>query len=336
MIEPGRTNLIPKTLLGLCIALFIMRASAVFYGTYFQKAPAKAITWQQPKPIDRSRRDLLSKPTLYFFYEDYSPLQKVTAEVFESMLFQNREVARLVKDEFIPVKVAINTSNSEPAKSLTNTLGVYQYPSIYITLPNGKSIHQVSWQSDRMFHAFLNDALIARAPKAAGAALENLDWALACEAYELAFKEHAYSPYSGICDEIYWSIALRHQNNEAKAKQVLEREWKERRIPEFIRGKEDWPKPCIDYLLGKITAEELEKKATLDPHSYKKALSQYVIGENLLLQGKRDEAIKALKLSAEASKAYYMHDSKYARAQLRQLGEKVEDEKEESDLRSIY
>jgi hypothetical protein len=31
-----------------------------------------------------------------------------------------------------------------------------------------------------------------------------------------------------------------------------------------------------------------------------------------------------------------MHDSKYARAQLRQLGEKVEDEKDESDLRSIY
>ena len=41
MIEPGRTNIIPRTLLILCIALFVLRAGAVFYGTYFHKGPDK-------------------------------------------------------------------------------------------------------------------------------------------------------------------------------------------------------------------------------------------------------------------------------------------------------
>lgn len=113
MIETGRTNAIPRTLIILCIGLFVMRAVAVFYGTYSQQAPVNLIAWQQPKPIDKSRRDLLSKPYLYFFFENSDQLHSIIGQVFESMLFQNREVARLIKTEFNPVKVAINEDKPE-------------------------------------------------------------------------------------------------------------------------------------------------------------------------------------------------------------------------------
>lgn len=331
MIEPGRTNIIPRTLLILCIALFVLRAGAVFYGTYFHKGPDKLITWRQPKPLDRSRRDLLSKPTLYFFFEDDNPLQRVTAEVFESMLFHNREVAQLVNDEFVPIKVPVTSNNAEPAKSLSTALGVFSYPSIYVTLSNGKKVHRTSWQSDRMFQAFLKDALISSLSKAGKEAMEHADWTLASEAYEKTSNVKVHSPFFNKFDAINWAVALEHLNQTAKAKEVLEKESKTRRLPEFIAGKDGWPQPCIDYMLGKISAEKLNTKDPVDKHDYKAPMIHWVIGEKLLLEGNKEDAIKELRLSSAASKSSFVPAAKYARAQLRQLGEKVEEEKEEED-----
>ncbi|HNB22100.1 MAG TPA: hypothetical protein PKZ32_06780 [Candidatus Melainabacteria bacterium] len=328
MIEPGRTNIVPRTLIALCLVLFCMRAFAIFYGTYSHKSTEKLITWQKPAPIDNSRRDLLSKPTLYFFYENDNQIQKVTAQVFESMLFHNREVGHLVTSEFVPVKVPVTSNNVEPAKSLSTKLSVYSYPSILITLPNGKRVHRTSWQSDRMFQAFLKDAMANASSKAALEAMQRADWPLACEAYSKAFSFRPHTAFFSKFDSINWAIALRHQHEEAKAKEVLEAAAKKRGLPDFITGKTAWPQPCVDYLLGKISAEELAKKDPEDKHDYKVPLVRWVIGEKLLLDGKREAAISELKQSA-ATKEPYVPAAKYARAQLRQLGEKVADESEE-------
>ncbi len=325
MIEPGRTNAIPKTLIILCIGLFVMRAAAVFYGTFFQKAPVNLIAWQQPKPIDRSRRDLLSKPYLYFFFENNNQMNSITAQVFESMLFQNREVARLIKNDFNPVKVAVNGVKADGiSKYLSDSFTLYRYPLVYIALPNGKPVHNTSWQSDRMFHAFLSDALMSAITKVTVEAMKSADWALACKAYERANREHHISTWADFNEAIYWSIALRHQKDESRAKEVLEAERNKHRFP-FTTAKHDWPAPCTDYLLGKISRDELMKTALAegDTRGYKALLVHYVCGADLLLRGQRDEAIKELKLAAAKPSSTSLYPAIFARAELQAIGEHV-------------
>ncbi len=334
MIEPGRTNAVPRTLIALCIGLFFLRASAVFYGTYYQKTPVNLISWQQPKPIDRSRQDLLSKPTLYFFYDTSDQFHTITAQVFESMLFHNREVARQINSEFIPVKVSLNEEETDAlANSLSKSFSVYSFPSVYIALPNGKQVSHTTWNSDRMFQAFLNDSLITAVSKAAAEAMRTADWSLAIKAYERASKENFHGSIPNPSDAINWSIALRHQKNEARAKEVLEAELRKNKLPKIIASKDDWPVPCIDYLLGKISRDELMKKATgeSDKYGYKGSTLHYVLGENLLLDGRQEDAIKELRIAAEDTRSPYLYSAKYARAQLRALGEKVPEEKEDED-----
>lgn len=324
MIESGRTNAVPKTLIILCIGLFVMRAAAVFYGTFFQQPPAKLIAWQVAKPIDKSRRDLLSKPYLFFFYEDTNQLQQITAQVFENMLFQNREIAHLIKSKFNPVKVAINENKDDGvAKSLNQTLSVYRYPSVYIALPNGTIVQNTSWQSDRMFQAFLGEALMSAGADAATESMKLADWGLACEAYERAYHVKNISNFSNLTDAIYWSIALRHEKNDTRAKAVLEAERNRHRMPMFLAGKNDWPAPCADYLLGKISRDELLKMATAegDKYGYKTNLVHYVCGADLLLRGKKEEAIKELKIAAIRRSTIYLHSAIFAGAELQALGE---------------
>ncbi len=335
MIESGRTNVVPKTLIVLCIGLFLMRAAAVFYGTFFQQPPAKLIAWQEPKPIDKSRRDLLSKPFLYFFYENSDQMQRITAQVFENMLFQNREIAHLIKSEFIPVKVAINDSKNEGvAKSLNQSLSVYHYPAVCIALPNGTEIQSTSWQSDRMFHAFLSEAMTAAISQAANDSMKSGDWETACQAHERASRRQGFSTFTTLSNAISWSIALRHQNNETRAKEVLEAERKRPRVPIAIAGKNDWPTPCADYLLGKISRDELMKKATEegDKYGYKTNLAAYVCGSDLLLRGKKEEAIKDLKAAAAKRSVSYLYPAIFASAELKAIGEPLpEADKKDTD-----
>lgn len=315
-----------------------MRAAAVFYGTFFQQAPIKLIVWQEPKPIDKSRRDLLSKPYLYFFFQNTDQLQSITAQVFESMLFQNREVARLIKTEFNPVKVAINDNKVDGvAKSLRDSFSIYAYPAVYIALPNGKQVHNTSWQSDRMFHAFLRDALMSAITKATVEAMKSGDWALASQAYERANREQHISTWADFNEAIYWSIALRHQKNESRAKEVLQAEQNKHRFP-FAPGKDDWPAPCTDYLLGKISRDDLMKKAIAegDTRGYKALLVHYVCGADLLLRGQRDEAIKELKLAAMTSNSTYLYPAIFARAELQAIGESVPKVDKDDDDRSNF
>ncbi len=340
MIEPGRTNVIPRTLLFLCIGLFIVRASAIFYGTFFQPPQTNLIVWQQPKLIDKTRKDLLSKPYLYFFYENKDQLHSITGQVFESMLFHNREVANLIKTEFIPVKIGISGDKTDLiSKSIGNSFSIYRYPCIYITLPNGKQVQNTGWQSDRMFHAFLSDALLNTVSHAASEAMKGGDWALASKAYEESIRHPHMRNFSNIGEAVYWSIALRHLNNETRAKEVLETARRKNKLQQLVAGKDEWPTPCADYLLGKISREELAKQAATsgDRWGYRKALVQYVCGADLLLRGKRDEAVKDLRIAATSSTASYLDTGDFARAELRAIGEKVpEIEKADHDFQASF
>ena len=324
MIEPGRTNSIPRTMLILCIGLFVMRTAAVLYGTFCQQAPVSLISWQQPKPLDKTRKDLLSKPYLYFFYEESDQLHSITNQVFENMLFHNREIARLIKSEFIPVKVAVAKDKEDGLpKSLSNSFAVYSYPAVYVALPNGKHVQNTSWQSDRMFHAFLSDALLSTITRAANDAMLSADWALACEAYERASHDQRNSNFSNLTEAIFWSIALRHQKNETKAKEVLEAEQRKQKLPSFLAGEGDWPAPCADYLQGKISRDDLVKSVTTqgDKYGYKAVMVHYVCGADLLLRGKKEEAIKDLKLAGAKRSLNYLSSASFACAELRALGD---------------
>ncbi len=334
MIESGRTNAVPKTMIALCIGLFVMRAAAVFYGTCVHQAQVGEIAWQKPKPIDTKSRDLLAKPMLYFFYDSSDQFHTIIAEIYESMLFHNREIANLIEREFTPVKVAMNGEKSDPvAKSLNDGLSVYAYPSIYIALANGQRVQNTTWQSDRMFHAFLADSLDTAKSKAAGAFMMAADWERAVKAYERRNTGAFHGAYSSQWDAICWSFALRHLKNESKAKEVLAAVQGKNQLPKFIAGNEDWPEPCVNYLLGKISKEELKKLASSegDRYGYKGVLVHYVCGEDLLLKGDKDEAIKELKQAVSDRDSSYNTAANYARGELRCLGVKVPNSKKDVD-----
>jgi hypothetical protein len=338
MIEPGRTNVVPLTMLLLCIGLFLSRTAAIFYGAFFQPALDNMISWNQPKPLDKSRRDLLSTPTLYFFCDTSDQVNQIWTQILDNMLFHNQEIATLIKEKMIPVKVVLHGENSDAlSKSLKDSLHVTSCPAICLALPNGKLVNSASWQSDRMFVAFLKDGLKRKSYTAALEAMRNNDWVGACRAYEIVQRESKDDIRFDLYDKVYWSIALRHIKDETKARAVLEDALKRTRKSFKLDKKDNWPEPCVDYLLGNLSYDELMKAAAANKKksNYHDETVHYICGVKYLLDGNDKLARKELRMVAENQGARYLYAAKFARAELRALGEKFPERDDDDDDLSI-
>jgi len=251
------------------------------------------------------------------------------------MLFHNREVAAIIKRSTIPVKVVLKGENSDAlSKSLKGSLRVTTTPAICLALPNGKKVDDTSWQSDRMFVAFLKDALKRQSRSAAFEAMRKNDWPLACKAYEIDHKDSANALRVDLYDTIYWSVALRHNNDDTTARKVLEEALARTKKSFKFDQKDNWPEPCVDYLLGNISYDELMKLSATNKtkHSYRDETAHYVCGIKYLLDGNKELAIKELRKIADDRGARYLYSAKFARAELRALGENYPEKDEDDDL----
>lgn len=337
MIDPGRTNVVPLTMIAFCIGLLILRTVVIYYGTFYQPAQENMIVWNQPKKMDRSRKDLLSKPTLYFFCDGSDQWNKAITQVAESMLFHNREVAALIEKSVVPVKVVLNGENNDVvSNSLKNALHVSNCPDICVALPNGKRIDRTSWQSDRMFLAFLRDALRMQPRRAAIEAMGRCDWGLACRGFELDHINKADAITVDLYDTMYWAIALRHHKDDGAARKVLEDALARNKtsFKGFVQD-DNWPEPCIKFLLGDLTYEELMKvakdKKKKSRYSYRPETAHYICGANYLLDGKIEPAKKELRIIAKSNTASHLYAAKLARAELRALGEDFPEKDDDYD-----
>ncbi len=336
-IERGRTNVVPPVLLTACVVLLFMRGVSIFYATFYHKAPEKIVAWQQPKALDKSRRDLLSRPSLYFFCDNSNQFNSIMTQLYDNMLFQNREIVSMINESVIPIRVVLNGEKSDAlSKSLKNSLRISNTPSVCLALPNGAYVEGTAWQSDRMFVAFLHDAMEHSVRTAGFEAMRNTDWDTACRAFQLDFENKPSDELVDYYGTIYWSIALRHNHNDARAREVLQDALKRNKKALYFDKDDRWPEPCVHFLLGEINWDELKKRAAeyKNKHKYQAETAQYVYAVNLFLEGKTEQAKKELREVAENKDTRYYYSGKFARAELRALGETYPKEEEDNDTES--
>lgn len=323
-IDPDRTNAVPRLMLVSCLLLVFVRAVVIWYGVYFPPPrPQDLLFWQQAKPIDPSRKDLLSTPILYYFCDKSDVFGNIQANVFERSLFNNRDVTELIHNNFIPVKVERLTSAPEPLfDELSQRLSHGMFPCMVVALPDGTSVTYTSWQTDRMLIAVLRDALIEVSRTAAQDAMQKGDFAMAAQSYakhDAQITDHywAMEDYR-LGNAVHWYIALKHEGKDEEAAKVLEDTlsiWSQR----YPRD-QFWPVYCLRYLFGQLSADDLLKVAEKEKEL---VTAHYLIGVQSKLKGNLGDAKKHLLLAVRKKTDDYREDYKYARMELRLMGEKI-------------
>jgi hypothetical protein len=310
-----------------CLLLVFVRAIVICFGVYFPPPrPQDQLVWLQAKPIDPSRKDLLSTPMLYYFCDKGDVFGMIQANVFEHSLFNNRDVTQLIHNNFIPVKVERLTNTPDPVfDELSQRLSHGVFPCMVVALPDGTSVTYTSWQTDRMLIAVLKDALVESSRTAAQDAMQKGDFAMAAQSYakhDSQISDHywAIEDYR-LGNAVHWYIALKHEGRDKEAAKVLEDTlsiWSQRYPRDQV-----WPVFCLRYLFGQLPAEDLLKQAEKDKET---VTANYLIGVQSKFKGNLGEAKKHLLLAVCKRENNYRDDYKYARTELRLMGEKIPEE----------
>lgn len=341
MTESNRTNSLPRTLLVACLVLFLMRVIAIYYAVYCPPpATRNTLTWQEPKPIDVNRQDLLSTPILYYFCDMSDQFTVIFTDLFEDSLFNNRELVDFIKAHFKTVKVEHRSKvEGQLSDEIIDKYSVTTYPHVVIALPNGKEVSGSGWSSDRLFLAFLKDGAQNCNLTAAREAMMKGIYAVASEAYarEDSDKALLYGQDGPLAHAIYWSFALRHEKKDDQARSVLKNALARcdsvkpalplqfrRQLWRWLGSKgRPWPIPCVRYLLGEISVDDLIKQAEKDHWQTSEVTNvHYVCGVNARFDGDLEAAKKHLRMAC-SKKSERSDDYNFARRELEEMGEQV-------------
>lgn len=319
MIDSERTNIVPLSLWGLCAFLILARAACITYDCYVVPPPVNLVTWQMPEPINADYTNLLEPPTLLYFADSTDVVDKIKCQLFESTILKNREVAKAMKNNFKCVKVELSGKQSKVNQALAKRMGVTSTPEILAALPNGQVIGTSQLQlTDRLFVSALDDALSRRYKAAGDVFMGRADFANARAAYKKYLTCHGMSSDSIAYAEIRYYIACKSLGLNSEAEQILAKHPK-------VQESDSEPMPCLDYLRGSITADQLWSTYGRD---YNPTTAKYVIGMKQLFDGNKPESVKSLLWVAQRATRGNA-DFKNARAQLRILGAEVPPEPEE-------
>jgi hypothetical protein len=314
-----------------CLLLLILRAVAIGYGVYFPPPRTQdLLVWQQAKPIDPNRTDLLSTPTLYYFCDQKDILGTVLTQLFENSLFNNRDLVNFIRNNFIPVKVERRTdAPQEPFDELFQKLSYEICPSLVVALPNGTRVHYTSWQSDRMLLAVLRDGLEECPLAAAQYGMKKGKFDLACQGFAKYYAKKMDLPWARFDDRlskaIHWYFALRHEKRDKEANELVNKMLKD--WHKNFRDDTSWPVPCLRYLIGQIPADDVVKLAGKGKSELTTA--HYAIGVQSELNGDVKNAKDHLHLAIFRRPESDRDDYNYARTELRLMGEtlpKTEDD----------
>lgn len=330
MIETQRTNIVPPKLLLLCLGLMIFRLFFIAYSTYFpSESPANTIVWQSAVPLDRNRKDLLTKPDLYYFCDRSDKMQEMISKVGEGFLFNNRQVVQFLKNNFRLTKIEHQNEDNEVVAKLRDQLSVYMYPTITITLVDGTRVNSCSWQTDRGFMVFMEDALRDRYAIAARRGLLTGNYHIACEALATLkqLPEHVNVQAAFLSSDdpaIYQYIALRHLKRDAEAQTVLQQA-----LIEQNKTYGEKRTVALQFLLGQITQSQYvaQIKDTSTPTRI-----HYLCAEKNLFDGNLKLAKTEFHLAVANKNDLFSDDYKYACTELKALGETIpSEEKEDKD-----
>lgn len=307
-IKNTRTNMVPVWLLLLCAVLVVARFTCIFYETTTAPPVVNLVQWEAFNPKEKPDGNLLQKPTLLLFVDERTVLDKLRWQLVQGTIFQNREVAALMKDKFRCVKVVLTGKGDRPALALAEKYHIFGYPEVVIALPNGESISNSAMQfTDRLFAVGLNDARTLGLKTAGDAAMARSDFTQAAKAYQKYLASQHGDETKMLHSMLRYYIACKKLGLDAQAKAVLA----------------SYPTPgdrgineCFEFLKGKMTQEELWNSfgKNGEPTTVK-----YVIAMHNIFEGNRPEAVRSLLWIAQRGDRY-SPDYKNAMAEIKVQG----------------
>jgi hypothetical protein len=323
MIDSSRTNALPLWLLVLCVLLFFVRTGLIIYGSFFVPPKPNVVQWAKPQPIDDNRRDLLSKPTLYYFSDMRSLSSRFVDNLAQQSMLNNREVIHSLESDFVPVRVERREDqDDEVISSLIEKMNVDSYPYVVVCLPDGTRVSSSSWQSDRMFKAYLQDVQHQCIEEAAYQAMEIGNFPVASEAFSRFLTVATDLDKKSSWPYLYSWVALQHQKKDREAQEIIDRG-----LQICEKANEDkWPVPCMKFLAGKINAAEVMKACNKDGDTGAVSAFHYFAAEKFLAEGLIDEAKKEFRDTLKKGSDSY-RQVLFARKELKLMGEDVDEKK---------
>jgi thiol:disulfide interchange protein len=132
----GSSRATPPLLLGIAVALLILRVAAVLYGSRHPSRAVDLVEWRPAEEAVALARSL-GRPILYGFTADWrGPCQAMARDVFA-----DRQAAREISRLFVPVRVLDRAReagrNTPDVAALQARYHVRAFPTLVIASPDG-------------------------------------------------------------------------------------------------------------------------------------------------------------------------------------------------------
>jgi hypothetical protein len=343
MISSGRTNLPSPILIVLCLALLAARIATIVFDTWYPPPAVNDISWQAvPTPGERSgKSDPNAKPTLYLFLNVTPPLGFIFAKVIDYSVLNNRQVVSFLKEHFVPVKVEWQSDkNSDQVDALRNRYSVRaNLPDFIVALPDGSFVADTGFTSDRGFELFLRRSLVHSYWVTAVEYMHKGEYKAAAELYGKWLRETSTGRYDKLNGAIYRALALGLATNAAAAKQAAFESLAQLRdnnagtnpLAVMVRQssgsrlKGDWPEPCLRFLAGDMSEQDL---LSTSDGSLAETEARFVIGMMNLINGHISKAKEDLEFVVKKA-AHNSDEGQISRLQLAKLGIQLPEESDQ-------
>ncbi len=217
----------------------------------------------------------------------------------------------------MPVRVAEKKPNKDSnqddiAVQLRQKFRVESYPTFVITLPDGKEIDRDLFPaSAQYFIAFLRHSQTLAKYTEGIELLASAKYQLSANAFEdwLAHTETRKNDMANAA--LYCNLCYYMLGENEKAKMVLGPALAKYQCSDAIR----WPEPLANFMLGKITSDELLKQCSShkDKRS-RESRAHYFIGMKKLKQGNiagsKEDFLLAKTNAYESSETYYLANAR--------------------------
>lgn len=307
-----RANVLPPLFIITCAALLILRFVVTVYDSYVKPAPVNLVAWRAPFIPDSNHPNLLDKPILFYFISQADVFDVLKTQAVESTIMKNREVAKLLKDNFECVKVVSTKKNDEITKQLITKYGISAPPVVVCVLPNGQVVDPSALQiTDRLFASSLVDAKNLCVKVAADQYMQRGDMTNAMSAYARFLQIPGSSSTARFHALERYVVACRMTGHEKEATAALNK-YASKQTSSL--GSDEF----ILFLRGEKSADEL----WAEEKNEEPVTARFLIGMKYLQEGKKDQAIKNLRGALDVGD-HSNPDYLIARRQLQSLGEPV-------------
>ncbi len=298
MNKQGSTISTPVWLISIAVILLLARI-VVWYMETYQPQEALGINWTEPSKIDLSGREYQSKLVLYYFTAEGSE----ACRAMNSTSLLNKNVVKLVNEEFLPIKVEnkLNDEETEVGKlhrELQQKYMVFTLPVLVATLPDGKEVetqNAYAGVSAKQVLRFLERCQKREGYERGIDYLAHRQYAEAARSFEYWLRLVDNTKRDSTDGALYCALSYYMLNQDKNMHNILEPVL---RTKQFSSGNR-WPKPLAEFMLGELDAEGLIKAA--DRESNREPRMYYFIAMHELKAGNTLSAIENFKLAQKGT-----------------------------------